>query len=431
MTGTGDGEAVAVAVAVGVGAGLLGGGVGLGAVALGAGVVAVGVGEGAVPAPLQPTAVIASNEIRTLTPPDRGLADILTLRRSHPHPATSGDRARPDDPPCTGRRQGPDGLRCVPARGERPGNVAATPARASCELARLRGRARRTGRPRQAAQTCGATPSASCCMSSTCASYSSSGRWLRATNSTGTGTASRTASSASTSSSGVPAYAVRRERSLVRVAVERGRGGRRERPGRRCLHVRVLPVQRPDRVAVAGERVGPGRAGQQDRVVDEPERGRIAAGPLELVEHPARPARGTCSAGAFEKMPSARRAARRIAGSAPPPTRIGIRVDGVGRTAERRELVDRALVGERLAAPRLRQDLEGLLHRRAATAHVGAEAGVLDLRPARARARARAGRGSAAGRSPRPPRGAAGDASGRGSRRSRSRSATSPGRGPR
>ena len=39
-------------------------------------------------------------------------------------------------------------------------------------------------------------------------------------------------------------------------------------------------------------------------------------------------------------------------------------------------------MGERLAAPRLRQDPKGLLHRRAATAHVGAQPGVLDLRPA-------------------------------------------------
>ena len=38
-------------------------------------------------------------------------------------------------------------------------------------------------------------------------------------------------------------------------------------------------------------------------------------------------------------------------------------------------------MGERLAAPGLRQDPEGLLHRRAATAHVGAQPGVLDLRP--------------------------------------------------
>ena len=49
---------------------------------------------------------------------------------------------------------------------------------------------------------------------------------------------------------------------------------------------------------------------------------------------------------------------------------------------QRRQLVDRALVGERLAAPRLGQDPEDLLHRRAATVHVGAQPGVLDLRPA-------------------------------------------------
>ena len=38
-------------------------------------------------------------------------------------------------------------------------------------------------------------------------------------------------------------------------------------------------------------------------------------------------------------------------------------------------------MGERLTAPRLRQDPEGLLHRRPATAHVGSEPGVLHLRP--------------------------------------------------
>ena len=38
-------------------------------------------------------------------------------------------------------------------------------------------------------------------------------------------------------------------------------------------------------------------------------------------------------------------------------------------------------MGERLATPCLRQDPKGLLHRRAATAHVGAQPGVLDLRP--------------------------------------------------
>ena len=49
---------------------------------------------------------------------------------------------------------------------------------------------------------------------------------------------------------------------------------------------------------------------------------------------------------------------------------------------ECRELMDLSLVRERLAAPCLRQDPEGLLHRRAAMAHVGAQPGVLDLRPA-------------------------------------------------
>ena len=39
-------------------------------------------------------------------------------------------------------------------------------------------------------------------------------------------------------------------------------------------------------------------------------------------------------------------------------------------------------MGERLTAPRLRQDPEGLLHRRPATAHVGSKPGVLHLRPA-------------------------------------------------
>ena len=41
----------------------------------------------------------------------------------------------------------------------------------------------------------------------------------------------------------------------------------------------------------------------------------------------------TFPAGAFAKIPSARRAARRRAGSADPPRRIGMRVEGIGRTA--------------------------------------------------------------------------------------------------
>jgi len=38
-------------------------------------------------------------------------------------------------------------------------------------------------------------------------------------------------------------------------------------------------------------------------------------------------------------------------------------------------------VGERLAGPRLRQDLEDLVHRGAAPAHVRTQARVLDVRP--------------------------------------------------
>jgi hypothetical protein len=48
---------------------------------------------------------------------------------------------------------------------------------------------------------------------------------------------------------------------------------------------------------------------------------------------------------------------------------------------ERRQIVDRAVVGEWLAGPGLRQDLEDLLHRRAPTTSVGAEAGELHLVP--------------------------------------------------
>ena len=45
------------------------------------------------------------------------------------------------------------------------------------------------------------------------------------------------------------------EKTLV-ITSERGRRRGRERSGRRGLHVRVLPVQPPDGVAVAGERIG-------------------------------------------------------------------------------------------------------------------------------------------------------------------------------
>ena len=74
---------------------------------------------------------------------------------------------------------------------------------------------------------------------------------------------------------------------VVIRAVERRRGRRRERPGRRGLHVGVLPLHRPQRVAVAGERRLAGGAGQQHRVVDEAEGRRVATDPLALVEHPA------------------------------------------------------------------------------------------------------------------------------------------------
>ena len=69
-----------------------------------------------------------------------------------------------------------------------------------------------------------------------------------------------------------------------------GGDGGWQRPGRRGLHVGVLPVHRPDGVAVASERLLAGRAWQQHRVVDEPEGRRVATDSLALVEHPA-----TCS----------------------------------------------------------------------------------------------------------------------------------------
>ncbi len=88
------------------------------------------------------------------------------------------------------------------------------------------------------------------------------------------------------------------------------------------------------------------------------------------------------STGALAKIPSARRAARRMAGSAPPPTTTGIRLEGVGRTAKRREVVDLAVVRERFAAPGLRQDPEDLVHGRTPPAHVCAEPDELDSGPA-------------------------------------------------
>ena len=59
---------------------------------------------------------------------------------------------------------------------------------------------------------------------------------------------------------------------------------------------------------------------------------------------------------------------------------------GRGPDGERREVVDRAAVGERLAGPCLREDAQDLIHRRAAATGVGAEPGELDLRPAESEA---------------------------------------------
>ena len=59
---------------------------------------------------------------------------------------------------------------------------------------------------------------------------------------------------------------------------------------------------------------------------------------------------------------------------------------GPGPDTERREVVQRALVAERLAAPRLREDPQDLLHRSTAPACVGAEPRELDLRPSEAEA---------------------------------------------
>ena len=102
---------------------------------------------------------------------------------------------------------------------------------------------------------------------------------------------------------------------------------------------------------------------------------------LELIEHPAD------LLGEHVRRRVREDAVREASGAAE--GRLGATADedrdpGRWRRTDRegRELVDRALMGERLTAPCLRQDPEGLLHRRAATAHVGAQPGVLDLRPA-------------------------------------------------
>ena len=87
------------------------------------------------------------------------------------------------------RERADSGFARLIARGSRQ-----TLAVLTAPLRRLPGLRRAARRPRRAS-----------CISSTCASYSSSGKWLRATNSTGTPACLRMSSSASTSSSGVPA----------------------------------------------------------------------------------------------------------------------------------------------------------------------------------------------------------------------------------
>ena len=87
------------------------------------------------------------------------------------------------------------------------------------------------------------------------------------------------------------------------------------------------------------------------------------------------------STGAFAKIPSARRAARRMAGSAPPPIEHRDRRRRRGPDGERREVEDGALVAERLAAPRLREDPQDLVHGHTATARVGTEARELHSGP--------------------------------------------------
>src|SRR3954454_15766322 len=115
--------------------------------------------------------------------------------------------------------------------------------------------------------------------------------------------------------------------------------------------------------------------------MDEAERGRVATDSPALVENPLH---------LLAKL-----------------LRRGIREDAVGETAgptdrrlratadqdrdpgrrrrshpERREVVDRPVVGERRTAPGLWQDLEDLLHRRPASAHLGPESPEFNVRPA-------------------------------------------------
>src|SRR6185369_11900478 len=98
---------------------------------------------------------------------------------------------------------------------------------------------------------------------------------------------------------------------------------------------------------------GPGRAGQQDRVVDEPEGRWVASGLLELVEHPydllAELVRGRVGE---EAIGEAGGAADRGLSAAADEDRDP--AGGRRTNRQRRQPVDLSLVGERLGAPRLR-----------------------------------------------------------------------------
>ena len=114
--------------------------------------------------------------------------------------------------------------------------------------------------------------------------------------------------------------------------------------------------------------------------MDEPEGRRVAADALALVEHPAHLldellGRDVREDAVGEAGCAADRGLRATADEHRDPRRRP------GPDGERREVEYGALVGERLAAPRLREDPEDLVHGRAATAGVGAEPGELDVRP--------------------------------------------------
>ena len=116
--------------------------------------------------------------------------------------------------------------------------------------------------------------------------------------------------------------------------------------------------------------------------MDEAEGRRVATDPLALVQHPAHLLHERLGRGVREDpVGETRGAADGGLGAAADEDgdpRRGRRPDG-----ERREVVDSAPVGERLARPCLREDPEDLVHGRAATTGIGAEPGELDLRPAK------------------------------------------------